>query len=329
MIALLIVLHVALLTGTATGTAVAMLLQNEVDVVFFSSKFRYRGRLMSTGSKFAALRHAQLKAMADEAVALAFAKQVVAAKVANQRTVLQRRLAVARGGGAGEASAGVEGKEAAAGLARGRAVTGALEAAVAGIGQMAHLAMQADTLDALRGYEGKAGAHYFAALKAMVPEVWGFTGRAYHPPPDPMNAALSFGYALLLREAVAAVQLVGLDPYLGFLHTIDYGRPSLALDLMEEFRPVLVDLVLLGMLDQGELAVGDFVKTGQPERPIELAPAALNLWLRRFEERMARKVHHPAAGGQTTYRRCVELQARAMAQVVLGKAPAYPGFVIR
>jgi len=290
-----------------TTPAVASLLQNEVDVVFFSSRFKFRGRLMATGSKFAQLRHAQLQAMNDEAVTLRLAQHIVVGKLSNQRTLLQRRL-----GGSVKGSA-----------------RRTLEEAVVGIGRMAHAGTQAESLDSLRGYEGKAGAYYFGGIKALLDPGWEFQRRAYYPPPDAINAALSFGYSLLLKDTTSAVQLVGLDPYLGFFHAIDYGRPSMALDIMEEFRPILVDTLVLALVGERRLTPADFVRTGRQKRPIELSQSAVEMFLRAYEERLATRIAHPVAQQRTPYRRCLELQARQIANIVLGKATSYVPVMIR
>lgn len=285
-----------------TTPAVAMLLQHDVDVVFFSQYFKFRGRLMATGSKFAQLRHAQLLTMSDEARSLEVARQVVIGKLSNQRVVVQRRLSGQDGAGR---------------------VQTVMAEAVNGIAAMRDGAAQTESLESLRGYEGKAGAFYFAAVRAMLDPGWGFEGRAYYPPPDPINSVLSLGYSLLLKDMVAAVQLVGLDPYLGFFHVIDYGRPSLALDLMEEFRPILIDTLVLELVARRQLTPAEFVQTGRKERPWEMAERGIDLLLRHYEERLQIEVRHPVSGQRTSYRRCLELQVRQVARIVLGKAERY------
>lgn len=290
-----------------TTPAIAALLQNEVDVVFFSQRFKYRGRLVAGGSKFARLRHAQLQVMSDEARTLAIAQQVVMGKLTNQRVILQRRLA-SNGGPASN---------------------GALQQGVEGINAMRRVAVRAESLDSLRGYEGKAGAYYFAGFRAMLHPGWGFERRAYYPPPDPINSALSLGYSLLLKDTVAAVQLVGLDPYLGFFHAIEYARPSLALDLMEEFRPILVDTLILELVQRQRLTPADFVRTGRKKRPIEMSDRGVQLLLRGYEERLATQVRHPVTRDQVSYRRCLELQVRQVANIVLGKKSQYVPVTIK
>ena len=290
-----------------TTQAVAALLQNEVDVVFFSQHFKFRGRLVGGGSKFAQLRHAQLQTMSDEARTLDIARWVVNAKLTNQRVITQRQASTYGSG----------------------TPPRALSDAVSGIGAMREGADAAQSLDSLRGYEGKAGAYYFGALKALLDPGWGFQGRAYYPPPDPINSVLSLGYSLLLKDMVAAVQLVGLDPYLGFFHTIEYARPSLALDVMEEFRPVLVDTLVLEMVKRRQLTPADFVRTGRTERPWEMSDRGVSTLLKGYEERLQTQVRHPVTGDQVSYRRCLELQVRQIANLVLGKAERYVGVTMK
>src|SRR5207248_3664002 len=114
-----------------------------------------------------------------------------------------------------------------------------------GLGRSLARLERAEQLGGLMAAEGQAAALYFGAVKGLLRQELGFAGRARRPPPDPVNAMLSFGYTLLLHTVQAAVQTVGMDPYIGFLHAVVYSRPALPLDLMEEFRPVIVDSVVL------------------------------------------------------------------------------------
>ena len=175
-----------------TTPVVALLLQREVDVVYLSSRGKFRGRLMTTGSKFAQLRHRQLRLMNDEKAVLTIAQELVVAKLENQAHLLEH--------------------------------LGAQQAArkIHQDGQKAH---SSSSLDSLRGHEGAAGARYFGALKQLVPAEWGFARRVYHPPTDPVNALLSLGYTLLLKDTTATVQLVGLDPFWVFSTSLTMGGP--------------------------------------------------------------------------------------------------------
>lgn len=286
-----------------TSQAAAMLLAAEIDVVFLSQYGKFRGRLMHTGSKFARLRHVQLQKMNETTVALGIARQVVVGKLHNQRALLQAEL--------GQSSSVL-----------------AVQRATTGIGQMLEQAKTARTLDSLRGFEGKAGADYWGAFKLLLAGDLGFKGREYYPPPDPVNGLLSFGYSLLLKDVTAAVQLVGLDPFMGFFHTIDYGRPSLALDMMEEFRPVLVDPAVLAVVNQGQITAADFERTGNPRQPVRLNEAVTNRLIQQYEQRLSASVNHTDAGGQTTHRRVIELQVRRVAKVVLGESKGYQPFIV-
>lgn len=286
-----------------TSSAVAMLLQAEVDVVFLSLYGKFRGRLMHTGSKFAQLRHAQLQKMSHEPTNLGIARQVVVGKVSNQRGLLQARLA--------ESDSVLP-----------------VQQAISSLTRLVGQAQQAQNPDSLRGFEGSAGAVYWGAFQRLLKANLGFQGRKYFPPPDPVNGLLSFGYSLLLKDVTAAVQLVGLDPFLGFFHTIDYGRPSLALDMMEEFRPILVDSLVLGLVNGGQMTGASFQQTGNPKLPLRLTEPAIDLLIEAYEKRVGEQAAHPDAGGQTSFRRVIELQVRRLARVVLGKAKNYEPFVV-
>ena len=278
-----------------TTPAAARLLERGIDVVFMSKYGKFRGRLVHSGSKFAQLRHRQLQMASEEPAALAIARAIAAAKVGNQRVVLQRRV---------------------------ERIPDARRA-LDGMMQMGRQAEQARSLDSLRGFEGKAAAFYFEAMRALLSPEWGFEKRAYHPPPDPANSLLSFGYTLLLKDVTAAVQIVGLDPYLGFFHVLGYDRPALALDLMEELRPVIVDSMFLDIVAKKRLAPADFQRSRNPRRPCLLGEAGVRVVIDQYEQRLQTPVTHHLARGQTMYRRAIELQARQMARVIRGEEEAY------
>jgi len=287
-----------------TTQAAALLLQHEVDVVFLSFHGAFRGRLIREGSKFARLRHAQLQLAGDERRSLAAAKGIVAAKLSNQRNLLRRLAEELR-----------------------PAAAPRLWEAAEGIERMRRDCRLAQDVDALRGYEGKAGAFYFAAIAALLDRSWSFEGRKYYPAPDPFNAALSFGYALLQKDIAAAVQLVGLDPYLGCFHAMQYDRPSLVLDLMEEFRPLTVDRAVLGLALTGKLKPGEFTFTGNPERPVELGEALIPRLIQAYEAAATAVIVHSPSGQKQVIRRCYELQARLFARLVMAGREEYEGVV--
>ncbi len=284
-----------------TQPATAMLLRSNVDVVFMTTYGRVIGRLLHNESKFAELRLKQLQAMSDEKTNLALARQIVLGKLTNQRALLMRA----------------------------RVNHAEIDKGVRGIGTAIENAKQADNSDTLRGFEGAAGARYWAGFRVLLKNDFGFNARVYHPSPDPVNALLSFVYALLQKDVMAAVQLVGLDPYLGFFHTIQYGRPSLALDMMEEFRPLVCDPIVLNLLNLGIVQARDFLKTGNAERPIVLAEDAVKRVIEKYEERVTNKTRYPFPPEvqDTTWRRVFELQTRQMARVVKGEDSVYRAMV--
>ena len=196
--------------------------------------------------------------------------------------------------------------------------------ALNGMANMLDAAQHANDLDQLRGYEGRAAAFYFEGLRALIPPEWGFEQRAYYPPPDPANALLSFTYTLLRKDVEAKIQLVGLDPYLGFFHALGYNRPALALDMMEEFRPSVADLVVLALINQNHITPDDFEWTNNPDLPVRMSQPAIQTVLAAYEDRLADEVYHPLTNGQTDYRRVIELQVRTMARIIRGEESDYP-----
>jgi len=293
-----------------TTQAMATLLEREVDVVLLSSYGKFRGRLTGTGSRQAQLRQQQMAALQDGHLALTLARALVDGKVNNQRVVLQRQSQRLQELAAGK---------------RGTARVSQFQQALKGMLTMQREAAQARSLDSLRGYEGKAAAYYFQAIGTLLEPEWQFQGRAYYPPPDPFNALLSFAYSLLQKDVFAAVNQVGLDAYLGCFHEIAYGRPSLVLDLMEEWRPYLADPLALELVNRGALRPETFRKTGNPKRPIELGEAGVGLVLEAYGRRLEGKLFHPGAGpgGETSLRQAILLQARQLAQVFRGQRQAY------
>lgn len=279
------------------------LVRRGVDVVYQSQAERFVFRLVGPVSKHSALRVRQVQIAADSAQALRLARAVVTGKLHNQAVVL-RRCDETPGGQAD------------------RAVRTIVE-------QMA-LAGRAETADSLRGHEGSGAAAYFAAWPSLFDAArWRFGGRAYHPPPDPVNAMLSLGYTLLLNDIVSAVYRIGMDPAIGFFHAVDYGRPSLALDLEEEFRPVIVDTLVLGLLRQRLLEPTDFDRRADGRPGVLMTDDARRFFIARYEERLGVKVRHPAWKEHLTFRQCIDRQVQHMARCILGRDEAYSPLLIR
>jgi len=283
-----------------TTPALAILLQSDIDVVFMTIYGRVRGRLLASESKYAELRVRQLRLMSDEQSELPLARQIIGGKLANQRALL---------------------------MSYDRSAPAGVAQAAQGVAGMAAAAQRVANLDSLRGCEGRAAAYYWPAFKLLLKNSLGFSQRIYNPPADPVNALLSFGYALLQKDVATAVRLVGLDPYLGSFHVIQYGRPSLVLDLMEEFRPLIVDRMTLALLNLGVIGQHDFARDVEHGRPFSLSPGALKRVIEAYEQRVTAMVRYPLTGEQTMLRRCFELQVRQVARLVRGEQAAYRPFV--
>lgn len=285
-----------------TTPVVQYLLQEGIDCVFCSSYGKYHGRLFSTESRYGLLRRRQLEAANDPARQLALARALVRGKVLNQRTLLLR-------------------------YRREKALL-ELDQAVAGIEEACRRVARATTRDSLHAAEGYASAQYYRAFRALLKQDLGFVARVRRPPTDPVNAMLSLGYTLLVYAVQAAVRIVGLDPFIGFLHSTEYSRPSLVLDLMEEFRAIVVDSVVLRLVNTGMMTTQDF-EAGEDGRAVLLTQQGLKKFLAQFEERVQTEVMHPVTKQRATYRRVFEWQARELARVVLGQQPVYRSFLVK
>lgn len=297
-----------------TTQAAATLLSRDIDVVFLSSYGKYRGRLSGSGSKHAHLRQRQMQLMSDTTFSLQLARAIVDGKIHNQRIILQRQ--------ATRISSSTGQKR---GPRRQPFDKPLFDKSLSAMIKAQQQARQALSLESLRGYEGNAAVHYFAAVRSLLDQSWGFARRDYYPPPDPFNALLSFNYSLLLKDVQAAVQVVGLDLYVGFFHEIAYGRPSLALDLMEEWRPLIADSLSLELVNRGTLAPDMFIRTGRPKRPIELGERGVERVLHAYGSRLTTRLFHPLAGpgGNTMLQQAITLQARRLARVIGGKDAQY------
>lgn len=196
--------------------------------------------------------------------------------------------------------------------------------------ELADDAARAPSLDSLLGIEGAAARMYFEALPTMIRtqlrDRFEFTGRNRRPPKDPVNALLSFAYACLARELTVTCMAIGLDAFVGFLHQPRPGRAALALDLMEELRPVIADSVVIGAINNGEVQPGDFIErhTG-----VALSDHGRRSFIQAFERRMDTLATHPVLGSRLSMRRILEVQARLLGKVVLGELEAYPQYRIR
>lgn len=244
------------------------------------------------------LRTAQFAVAADVGRSLELARELVVGKIKNCRTLLRRHL--------DEDSASI----------------------LVDLSSLSEKASAATNAGTLLGLEGMAAKYYFEGFARLLKDDQPFNieGRNRRPPRDPVNALLSFVYAVLVKELTVVLHSVGFDPMMGFYHRPRYGRPSLALDLAEPFRPLIADSVVLTVVNNGEISPSDFVRRAGG---VALTDNGRRAVLNAFERRMDMLVTHPIFGYQISYRRILEVQARLLARTVLGELPHYPNFCTR
>ncbi len=268
-----------------TGPALGCLLENSVPVVFLGPRGNVRGCLAPAPSTSFPTRMAQFAAWADPRRRLAYAKAFIDGKLGNQSALLGRMARTDRGRS----------------LEPDRDRISAGRLAVARCRSIAEL----------HGIEGDAASSYFQGLARILPPEAGFTGRNRRPPRDPVNALLSYGYAILCSEATVAIVGAGLDPECGLSHVPDSGRSALAFDLMEEFRAPVVDRAVVALLNRKEVDLAaDF--TESPEEGVRLSHRARRTLLTRIEDRLANR----SAGATDGYRQQIRLQAGKLAKAL-------------
>ncbi len=296
---LLEVLHVSMFGNAQISTqALRALAERDIPVFYLSFGGWLFAICHAPVSHSLHARIAQHRAFQDVETTLSLSRGFVEGKIRNQRTLVRRQLG---------------------------------EKASNDLKQLSWLIDRVTKVkdpDVLLGYEGKAARVYFSRfadmLKAGTP--FDFERRNRRPPRDPVNALLSFMYAMLVKECVAGLLAVGLDPSLGFLHRLRAGRPGLALDLAEEFRPIVADSVVLSLINTSEIEASHFVSlNGETALTTEGRRAVIGA----FERRMNAAVTHPVFGYAISYRRVIAVQARLLARALEGDIPAYPAFVTR
>ncbi len=290
-----------LIFGNAQVTAQATreLLDRGVPIFHFSYGGWFKGATWGMTHKNVELRMRQFSAAADEISSRSIARDIVIAKLRNSRVMLRRNH------------------------------PGAPRAALAEMARLARRARTADSLQTLLGIEGAAASVYFANFGAMIRSEsadFDFRHRNRRPPKDPVNAVLSFLYAMLIRQAMAAALTVGFDPYMGFYHQPKYGKPALALDMAEEFRPIVADSAALTLFNNAELKPSDFVRRGGA---VALTQRGRKAVIKAFERRMDTLITHPLFGYSISYRRVMEVQARLLGRHLLGELKKYPAFTTR
>jgi len=298
---------------TLTTPALHALLERRIAVHYLSARGRSYGALTADWGKNSSVRLAQYALFGDVTRRFMIAQQCVAGKLLNMRTTLLR-YARSR-----EESAELQ--EAA------RTIRGCLRAITRlSVPNEVDLADRMHGFGPLLGLEGSASAAYYSVFASLLKGEWGFAGRVKRPPTDPINALLSFGYTVRTNQIVSLVHAVGLDPGLGVLHQPGFGKPALALDLIEAFRPIIVDSVIITMVNTGQITVKDFDAEVGAYR---LKDDARRAFLEKLAVRLSERVQHPVFGYQTSYRRCIELQARLFAKYAQGEIPQFVPFTVR
>ncbi len=298
------VLEVALLGGASiSGPALRELASAGIPVTHFTHGGRFQAMTVGFETNNVDLRIAQFRIADDYEASLALARLFVGAKIRNARVLIRRN--------GDNDTAGVVGD----------------------LMRLARRAGSAPSVETLLGIEGAAGREYYRGLATMLRGRgsgrvvdFDFERRSRRPPRDRTNAVLSFLYALLTKECALAARRVGFDPLLGFYHRPRFGRPALALDLMEELRPLVADSVLLTLVNGGRLKPGDFHERGGA---VLLTASGRRAVIVAYEQRLATELVHPTFGYRVAYRRAIELQARLLAATLLGDVSEYRPLVTR
>lgn len=282
-----------------TTQAVRTLCNKSIPICYLSYGGWFYGMTSGATSRNVDLRLHQYKTYTSKSLLLNISREIVSAKIKNCATLLRRN-----------------------GKPKSDSV----------LGEMSSLARKSKTAkkyDTLLGLEGLAARLYFGAFQTMLRgdvDTFYFHERNRRPPKDPVNTILSFLYAMLTREMTTTVSMVGFDAYLGYLHTPHHGRPSLALDLIEEFRPLISDSVCISLINTNMISKSDFIFT---PFGVNLNSVGRRKVIEAFEHRLNSTIHHRLLGYAASYRRIIETQARLLARHITGEIPAYPPFRTR
>lgn len=283
-----------------TSAAITALLKEGIDTAFVSRSGEYLGKLESPVGKNILLRRSQYQAADDPAFQLAIARRFVAAKLANMRTIIMR-------------------------YARSDTISdpGTIPETLK---QASQRAGRADSIEELLGIEGFGSREYFSVFGKLIPQPFSFTTRSRRPPKDEVNSMLGFAYALLENQVERAVSVCGLDPYCGFLHADHYGRQSLVLDLMEEFRPVIADSVVINCCIRGMVDITEDFE--ERDGGVYLNESGRQKFFRAFHNRMNRSMKSDTSNENDYTTICIR-QARMLADCITSRSVKYHPYLIR
>ena len=281
-----------------SSQAIRELSSRGVPVCYFSYGGWFQAMTNGLSHKNVDLRQRQFAIAGDAEASLNYARQFVAGKIKNCRTLLRRNLPEKK------------------------------DRCLSRLAEFHQQALKANNAESLLGLEGMAAKIYFENFGRLLKAGPAFEvhGRNRRPPTDPVNCVLSFLYAMLCKELTVTLQAVGFDPMLGFFHRPRYGRPSLALDLAEEFRPLIADSTALMLINNGEVRESSFIKRAGA---IALTTAGRKAVLASYERRMDSVATHPIFGYRISYRRILEVQSRLLARTVAGELEQYPNYCTR
>jgi CRISP-associated protein Cas1 len=299
--------HLAVFGAVQVSTqALHSLCERGIAIAYLSSGGWLQAITRGMDHKNVELRQRQFAAAASADRSLTIAKRIVSTKIRNCRTLIRRNA------------------------------DDPPPQCLARLRELLDAAETVESMSSLLGVEGSAARLYFHAYggllkpppddEARVPTTFDFEGRNRRPPRDPLNAMLSLGYSMLVKDVVMAAMAVGFDPYLGFYHQPRYGRPALALDVMEEFRPLIVDSMVLSAVNTGVIRDTDFIRRGGA---VAFTQPGRSKFLRAYERRVDEEVTHPVFGYRISYRRTLEVQLRLLARYLTGEISEYPPFTTR
>ena len=290
-----------------TTPTIHELMRREIPITWMSYGGWFLGHTVGAGHANVELRTAQYRASFEGRKCLTLARGLVQAKIRNCRVLLRRNW---------QAKSDDEKKG----------------QVLLDLKRLAERAGRTQDMETLLGIEGAAAAKYFQSFSRLLKPKSGselefdMRNRNRRPPTDPVNAMLSFGYAILTRTFVTTLSATGFDVYRGFYHQPRYGRPALALDLMEPFRPLIVDSTVITAINSGSIKAGDFLEapTG-----VNLTAGGRKRFIAAFERRLSQEATHPIFDYRIEYRRMLESQSRLLGRYLLGEIPNYPNFVTR
>ncbi len=293
--------HLSVMGNVQVSTqTVHELCSRNIPLCYFSTGGWFYGHTTGMSHKNVLLRAKQYEVATNGASSLKLARRFVEGKVRNCRTMLRRNCATTP------------------------------LAALDELSRLTELISSAESVEELLGLEGMASRVYFMHFKDMlkteVSKEFDFESRNRRPPKDPTNALLSFVYSLLAKDCTVVLLSVGFDPYMGFLHRPKYGKPALALDLMEEFRPIIGDSVVIGMINNQEVGPDDFVRSGGS---VGMSDRCRRAVIGAYERRMDALIRHPVFGYTISYRRILEVQARLISRYLNKEIDEYPIFCTR